>query len=136
MTDYISKMCQCLIAKANDHSTGYCARAVKFAVDFGFNELILKKEKNPLKQIVAAKDCGPAYEEFGFKKVFSSPAQSKKDYKPLLGDIAILKYEPYGHICCYTKKGWISDFIQRDMYGGKIRDKNPNFDIYRYDSVA
>lgn len=94
-----------------------------------------------MENITAAKDYGPAYEAFGFKKVFnySRNLNSSEDYQPQLGDIAIIEYEPYGHICINTdgtKKGWISDFIQRDMYGGKVRDKDPQFTIYRYATNA
>lgn len=124
----IEKTCQYLITKAfpsyNKNTCGHCAAAVRSACDFGFGVRI--------KKFTSAKDCAPAYEEIGFKKIFSYPKQLKKDYKQELGDIAIIHYEPHGHICMLTKEGWISDFKQRDMYGGKIRDKNPKFEIYRF----
>lgn len=128
MTSPIEKACEYIISRAypsyNKDTCGYCARAVRKAVDFGF-------EKN-IKQVVAAKDYGPSYEAIGFRKVFSYPLVNKDNYKPMIGDICIIQYEPYGHICMFTVKGWISDFVQRDMYGGSIRNKNPKFDILRY----
>lgn len=124
----LEKACQYLITKAfpsyNKDTCGYCAAAVRSACDFGFEVRV--------KKFASAKNCAPAYEAIGFKKVFSYPSQNKTDYKPLVGDIGIIQYEPHGHICMLTKEGWISDFKQRDMYGGKIRDKNPPFAIYRF----
>jgi hypothetical protein len=124
----IEKACQYLITKAypsyNKDTCGYCAAFVRSACDFGFGKRVRK--------FPSAKDCAPAYEEIGFKKIFSYPEQKKEDYKPVIGDVAIIQYQPHGHICMFTKQGWISDFKQRDMYGGKIRDKNPPFAIYRF----
>lgn len=128
MPSPIEKAQEYLITKAlpsyNKDTCGHCAMAVRSACDFGF--------ETHVKKFPAAKDCAPAYEELGFKKIFSFPEQKKEDYKSELGDVAIIQYEPYGHICMKTSKGWISDFKQIDMYGGKIRDKNPPFAIYRY----
>ena len=124
----IEKAQEYLIQKSypsyNKATCGKCAAAIRSACDFGF-EIHIKK-------FPSAKDCAPAYEAIGFKKVFSYPAQKKEDYKPVLGDICIIQYEPHGHICMLTEKGWISDFKQRDMYGGKIRNKDPHFTILRY----
>ena len=103
---------------------GNCARFVREAVEFA---LVTKN----LKRVLSAKNYGPSYEEVGFKKIFSYPAEAKAKYKPILGDIAIIQYEPHGHIAIYTNKGWISDFYQIDMYGGSIRKENPPFQIYR-----
>lgn len=127
MPSPIEKAQEYLIRKSypsyNKDTCGNCAAFVRSACDFGF--------ETHVKKFPSAKDCAPAYEELGFKKIFSFPEQNKREYKPELGDIAIIQYEPHGHICMNTSKGWISDFKQRDMYGGKIRDKNPPFAIYR-----
>lgn len=124
VTTNLEKACVYLISKAQPSFGGKCGVSVRMAVDFGFSKNIEGK--------VSAKDYGPSYEKIGFQKVFSYPEMKKEDYKPEQGDICIIQYEPHGHICMKTSKGWISDFIQRDMYGGKVRDKNPAFDIYRY----
>lgn len=120
---------------AYNEDCGKCAKFVREAVEFGF-------APRTLERAASAKDYGPSYEKFGFKKIFSFPQEDKFRYKPKDGDIAIINYEPHGHICMYcigidpktSRKfyGWISDFKQRDMYGGKIRDKNPYFSIYRF----
>ena len=124
----LQKACDYLITRAykayDKAKCGHCAAMVRSAVDFGFDKHIERTE--------AAKNYGKSYEKIGFKKIFSYPANKKEDYKPINGDICIIQYDPYGHICMKTEKGWISDFYQKDMYGGKIRDKNPNFDIYRF----
>ena len=124
MTSAIEKTCQYLISRALPTSSKYCAKAIRMAVDFGFSTHV--------EHTGAAKNYGPIYEKLGFKKVFSYPTMDKKDYSPQIGDICIIQYEPNGHICMNTVQGWISDFKQRDMYGGKVRDKDPHFDIYRY----
>ncbi len=128
MNIHLEKACQYLITKAypsyDKKTCGHCARMVRMACDFGFEKTV--------KKFPSAKDCAPAYEELGFKKVFSFPEQNKAEYKPELGDLSIIQYEPHGHICIKTSKGWISDFVQIDMYGGSIRTKNPPFSIYRF----
>jgi hypothetical protein len=103
---------------------GYCARAIRNAVEKGLGCTI--------KRTTSAKDYGPSYEKIGFKKVFEYPIQSKEEYKPEIGDISIIEYDPHGHICMFTGKKWVSDFVQNDMYGGSIRKKDPKFTIYRY----
>lgn len=138
MTTLLEKACIFLFTKAspsyNKETCGHCAAAVRSAVDFAFNCHIERRE--------AAKDYAPSYEKIGFKKVFTYSGVNKKDYHPKAGDISIIQYEPDGHICMFNGKIWISDFIQSDggsklplaaMYGGKIRDKDPKFDIYRYE---
>lgn len=133
MSEIIDRACEYLITKANyekdasgklaPKSLGKCAEYVRSAWDFAFNKLMMRTG--------SAKNYGPIYEGLGFKKVFSYPAQEKALYKPEIGDICIIQYEPHGHISVKTKKGWISDFVQIDMYGGSIRKKNPPIDIYR-----
>jgi hypothetical protein len=125
--ELIDKACSYLIAKAypkyDKVKCGKCAAFVRSAVDFALGKAIPRT--------LSAKNYGKIYESVGFKNIFSFPEQKKEDYKPEIGDISIIQYEPHGHICMLTKKGWISDFVQIDMYGGSIRKKNPNFKIYR-----
>jgi hypothetical protein len=132
----IDKACQFLITKAapsyDKNTCGYCARAVRMAFDFGLGGVNIKA-------VPSAKDYAASYKEVGFKKVFSFPTQDIFSYKPLIGDICIIQpvtegfkiLQPHGHICVFTSRGWVSDFIQRDMHGGSIRKKSPAFDILR-----
>lgn len=131
MTSRLEKACLYLITKAypsyNKDTCGHCAAAVRSAVDFAFEQHIERAE--------AAKDYGSSYEKIGFKKIFCYPEDPKEEYHPEKGDICIFQAaegHPQGHICMFTSKGWVSDFIQRDMPGGNLRDKNPSFDILRY----
>jgi len=130
MNDKIKKACEYLTTKAyltyDKKKCGKCATFVRCAVDFGFDCFIDRTE--------SAKNYGPSYEKIGFKKVFSYPDIDKKktDYIEQIGDIAIIDYEPHGHICMRTPKGWYSDFKQIDLYGGVIRLEDPKFAIYRY----
>lgn len=126
-TSTIDKACEYLIRKAypkyDAKTCGNCARVVRQAWDFAFGK--------GMPHTGPAKDYGPIYEGLGFQKVFSYPAQEKALYKPEIGDICIIQYDPHGHISVKTSKGWISDFVQIDMYGGSIRKSNPPIDIYR-----
>jgi hypothetical protein len=117
-----------------NENCGKCAKAVRVGIEFAFDPKTLIRNQ-------AAKNYGPSLEKFGFKKIASFP-KGPTDYQVQVGDVAIINYEPYGHICVYCEgsdpegakkvKCWISDFKQKDMYGGPIRKKTPPFDIYRY----
>lgn len=121
----IRDACEYLIARAepafSKEKCGKCATLVRQAFSYGFKKNIAHE--------LSAKNYGSIYEKNGFKRFAN---QDDKDYSPQLGDICIIQYEPHGHICVYTQQGWISDFKQKDMYGGSIRNKKPNFDIYRW----
>lgn len=133
----LQKMSDFIVARSYpfyNENCGHCAKAVREGIEAGFNPQTLIRTN-------AAKDYGPSLEKFGFQKIITS-TKKLLDYKPKVGDIAIIQYEPYGHICAYCEsifpktgkkfKGWVSDFQQLDMYGGKIRNKLPEFSIYRY----
>ena len=151
MTDLIQNVCNYLENKAYkkyiEGKCGNCAKFVRQAVEYGLNKSV--------KNCLSAKDYGPSYEAIGFKKVFSYPESPIEQYQPQRGDICIIQpykdivkgeeviKQPHGHICFFTGKNWISDFIQGTggskkplaaMYGGPARDKNPSFTIYRYES--
>lgn len=139
----IDKACQYLVTKAypsyNKDTCGYCAKAIRSAVDFALEGENIEKKPS-------AKDYGPSYEKVGFEKILNDNLDNIKNYIPQKGDICILQpvkqikdgkeiiLHPHGHICMYTQKGWVSDFIQRDMPGGGLRKLNPQVTIYRYKS--
>lgn len=59
---------------------------------------------------------------------------NKNGYVPQKGDIVV--HEPreehaYGHIAMYDGENWISDFTQRDMFGGSTYRNNPDYTIWR-----
>jgi len=112
-----------------NENCGRCAKAVREAIEYAFNPKTLRRT-------LSAKNYGSSLEEFGFRKV------DNQNYIPQIGDVAIIHYEPHGHICAYCNsifpktgknfKGWVSDFQQIDVYGGKIRKSKPKIIYYRF----
>lgn len=109
------------------YPTGNCARVVLSALRKGGVDIY-----NPT---LHAKDLGPILRESGF-----TPIVDKRSYVPRIGDIVIL--QPYkggpstGHIAMYDGKQWISDFKQKNMYGGSGYElAGANYDVYRPDAV-
>ena len=37
-----------------------------------------------------------------------------------------------GHMVMFNGKQWVSDYKQRDMWGGNIRQEAPSYTIYRH----
>ena len=72
----------------------------------------------------SAKEYDTFLPKLGFKSI------PLTDYRPVKGDIIVIKppqnqsEHEHGHIAMYNGKKWISDFMQRDMYGGSIYRKN------------
>lgn len=107
------------------NSSGRCARYVRQALEAG--KVI--NSSYP----VHAKDYGPTLTGKGFVQI---PASAQTPYEPQKGDIAVI--QPYeggsisGHICMYNGAQWVSDFKQRDMWGGPgYRSAMPAYAIYR-----
>ena len=83
-----------------------------------------------LPKIGSAKDFGPELERHGFKPM------DEDGYAPQKGDIVVI--QPYeggnknGHIAAYDGKQWVSDFKQRDFWGGPgYRTLQPSHRFYR-----
>jgi type VI secretion system secreted protein VgrG len=75
-----------------------------------------------------AKNYGPTLVGAGFVALTSETA--------VKGDIAVIQNHAgghvAGHICMYSGTQWISDFKQRDMWGGPgYRKAQPSYVIYR-----
>ena len=54
------------------------------------------------------------------------------NYVSQIGDIVVheaLEGHPYGHIAMFDGNDWISDFIQRDMFGGNAYRENQDYTI-------
>ena len=78
----------------------------------------------------SAKDMGPALEKAGFEPV------AKEGYNPQKGDVAVIQPYPggseHGHITMHDGGQWISDYKQRDIWGGDgYRTHKPAYQIYR-----
>ncbi len=113
--------------------TGQCATYVRQALAKG--GIVINPHPRD------AKDYGPYLLLQGFVVV------SMKKYSPSAGDIVVIQnypagvdqsgkpYDasnPAGHIAMYDGAQWVSDFVQRDMWGGPgMRAVQPNFVIYR-----
>lgn len=111
-----------LQAAARDHSTSHCAIFVRNALLAG--GVILAEHPRD------AKDYGSYLLDKSFVEV------PLKGYMPVKGDISVI--QPYqggnssGHITMYDGQSWISDFVQRDMWGGPgYREHKPSYKIYR-----
>jgi type VI secretion system secreted protein VgrG len=118
----IAKTLAHLKAHAGLKSVGKCAKAVADAIEAGG----VKIERKP-----SAKDYGSNLAKIGFCQI------DKQNYTPKAGDICVLTHpqSPHGHIAMYEGQNWLSDFIQRDMFGGKLyRTSETSFKIWRYKS--
>jgi type VI secretion system secreted protein VgrG len=108
---------------ANDRSKGQCATNIRQ----GLEAAGVDTYGHPR----IAKDWGPTLEKQGFKPV------EQNGYTPQKGDVAVIQPypggRPEGHITGYTGSKWVSDFPQKDMWGGPgYRTNQPPFVIYRH----
>lgn len=106
---------------ASEKSKGECAKAVRLALEAGG----LDTSGRPN----AAADYNNGFlQSLGFIEV------SLENYTPQAGDIVVHERQeghPWGHIAMYDGSVWISDFIQRDMFGGSAYRDNPDYSIWR-----
>jgi uncharacterized Zn-binding protein involved in type VI secretion len=111
-----------LSENAAPKSQGKCAKYVRQAMEAGGMDTTGRP--------VSAKNYGPFLDKKGFAKV---PAEN---YVPQKGDVVVI--QPYkggsehGHIAMYDGQQWVSDFKQKDMWGGSgYRNNKPPHQIYR-----
>ena len=107
---------------AQPKSLGYCARYVRQAINAG--GLVLSSQPG------SAKKYGPPLVAAGYT------ALPVAGYAATRGDIFVMqpadKPEGHGHIAMFDGEVWISDFKQRDMWGGPTARKvKPAYVIYR-----
>jgi surface antigen len=107
---------------AQPKSLGYCARYVRQAINAG--GLVLSSQPG------SAKNYGPPLVKVGYK------AQPQTGYVAQVGDIFVMQPsngpDGHGHIAMFDGSVWISDFKQRDMWGGPTARKvRPDYVIYR-----
>jgi len=103
-------------------SSGKCATYVRQALEAGG----LDMSSRP----VSAKDYAPYLKLKGFKSV------DLKNYQPKKGDVVVIQNykdgDVNGHIAMYDGAIWVSDFKQRDMWGGPGYRKNtPSYEVLR-----
>ena len=83
---------------------------------------------------VPAKNYGPFLMSASFRPV---AAELLTQWDFAKGDIVVIQPytggSVYGHIAMYTGDQWISDFAQRDMWGGPgYRNAKPAHVVFRY----
>lgn len=107
---------------AGKSSSGKCAGAVMNAIEAG-------GERS--KRVGSAHQMNDGYlGNCGFEKV------SKDNYTPQKGDVIVIEAVPghkHGHTAMYDGKSWISDYYQRDAFGGSAyRKPGVQYDYYRH----
>lgn len=113
-----------LISNGSDKSKSRCAEYVREAIEAGGVSTASRPENTNAKY----------YDTFlptiGFTIVSTSGG-----YTPQTGDVIVheaTEGHQYGHIAMYTGEQWISDFVQKNMYGGTAYEKANNYTILRW----
>lgn len=121
----VDKFAKALRDNAEPESIRKCAAYVRMALEAGGG----KTKGHPFH----ARQWGPMLLRMGFREL---PVEKLDTYKPLKGDIAVI--QPYkggndsGHMAGFDGKDWISDFFQRDFWGGPgYRRNKPPHVFYR-----
>ena len=100
------------VSHVNQQSLGKCAKYVRMMLNAGG----INTAGNP----VAAKDYTMFLPSKGFKHITTlNGVNEQNDWTQrdaIAGDIAVMSKGSYGHICMYTGKYWISDFVQTKMW--------------------
>lgn len=108
---------------AHTEPTKYCARAVMNAIEAGFG--FKPQDVSRVGSAHLLNDEKGYLEKLGFVQLLIET----ENYVPQKGDIIV--FDPvdghkHGHTAMFDGKVWISDFIQRDQYGGSAYRKNRN----------
>ncbi len=100
---YVGRSIKYLVSHASRKSTGYCAKHVRLSLEAGG----ISTKNHP----AAATDYLSFLTKIGFGRI-----SEKVPLQP--GDITVLPAggtHKYGHICMFTGKAWVSDFVQKNM---------------------
>lgn len=112
-----------LTEHAENESKGCCARYVRLAIMAGGCPIY------PRCYPSSADKYDTFLPKLGFMEI------ERKRYQPQKGDVIVIKAKGThsdGHIAMYNGKYWISDFRQRDMFGGNAyRGKGTEYHLYR-----
>jgi len=120
----VDKAVAYLTENAKAKSQQECARYVRLAIQAGGCPTYFHP--------ASAKEYDIFLPKLGFAEI------SITNYVPLKGDVIVIKppqnqsKHEHGHIAMFNGKKWISDFMQRDMYGGSIyRKKGTEYYLFR-----
>jgi len=134
----VDKAVQSLDQNAQNHSTGYCARYVRQAIQAGGVTVIPPSPPDGMKY-PPARIYGPALEDAGFAPVTTSDQPATyppSGYTPQGGDVAVIQptsRNPDGHMAMYNGQTWVSDFVRNGFWPGRAyRTERPSFIIYRH----
>ena len=112
MTWNINKAIQKAESVKTRTSSGKCAMYVRQFLEAGGLDLT----GHP----VSAKDYACFLPKIGFTNIanIASRAEQTKftENEAVPGDVAVMEHGTHGHICLWTGKAWVSDFIQRNMW--------------------
>ena len=104
-------------------SKGACAMHVRIAIEAGGLSTIGRPE--------SAKDYNVFLRKIGFSVI------NEAEYIPIKGDIVVIQNivgHIHGHIAMYNGEYWISDFRQRDFWGGEAyRSNKPKHTFFRWE---
>ena len=93
-------------------SSGRCARYVRSMLEAGGMDTAGRP--------VSAYQYAGYLPKKGFKHIASLGSKSEQaawsNSKALPGDIAVMAHGQHGHICMFTGKQWVSDFVQNNMW--------------------
>lgn len=93
-------------------SVGRCARYVRSMLEAG--------GMNTAGRPVSAYQYAGYLPKKGFKHIASLSTKSEQaawsNSNALPGDIAVMAHGQHGHICMFTGKQWVSDFVQNNMW--------------------
>lgn len=107
---------------AKDHPTGYCSRYVQMAIGAGFGHS-------------GSLNLGHAHMLPGKLGAFGFAPLSWEGYQPKAGDVYVSPALPghqYGHVAMFDGQQWISDFRQRDMWGGEAYRAHKRGVVFRH----
>lgn len=100
------------VSHASPQSLGQCAKYVRMMLAAGG----INTNGNP----TAAKDYTMFLPKKGFKHIVVLNNVDEQaewtQHSAQAGDIAVMSHGSYGHICMYSGKYWISDFVQTKMW--------------------
>jgi hypothetical protein len=92
---------------------------------YKYREYLEKENFIPIKKYIHNK------KDIDSKRIY---IPDPENYNPQKGDVVVfdvtIKHDD-GHMAMYNGKIWVSDFVQRYMWGGGIRKEAPSYKIYR-----
>ena len=93
-------------------SSGKCAMHVRQFLEAGGLDLT----GHP----VSAKDYASFLPKIGFTRIASIASRTEQtkftENDAIPGDVAVMEHGQHGHICMFTGKHWVSDFIQNNAW--------------------